>query len=487
MEITFSPIENKILQLFSRGHFDEGMELFDSSFTAEKPPTYDFILKCFTELNRLGKNPEAFRFMTRVSTLVQRHPEVIRMLEMARRIHYDTLIVQANAVMDGARQKLQVFAETLQGADALQRERIEKENRKTLEDLYRQALQIFQQAHEVSPRALGALTGMFRCHKELRNQKEADELAALIDEVYKEESGTKPEAEGEDGRPAKSPEDKADLPPMPEPADIKSVMADLEIEMRRIQGMFDENRTTDALAALDLLLLGNPQFIPGLLLKARVLTARREFRPAQRLIEEAVKIDSRNPKVEEARIEFLENKFKLLVAGASEFLNHGLRLGSALGRSFFEQALSCLNQALEICPTDVNLLDQRYTCLIYLERMEDAREARKALYMVAPQYIATFERENRSSLCFLAGFAYRGDAAALEDFRTLRREWFVPTASGRAFLAWYCRHSPGWVATAHRSGLPSWLPRLCLAPLRLLGSCLSRQRRRTYRRSHPTR
>ncbi|RCK78609.1 MAG: hypothetical protein OZSIB_1331 [Candidatus Ozemobacter sibiricus] len=483
MEITFSPIENKIVQLFSRDHFAEGMELFNSSFTAEKPPSYDFVARCFTELNRLGRNPEAFEFMTRVSTLIQRHPEINRMLEMARRIHYDTLIVQANAVMDTARQKLQVFAETLQGADALHRDRIEKENRKALEDLYRQALAIFQQAHEVSPRALGALTGMFRCHKELRNQKEADELSALIDEVYKEAPGTQPGAEGEGGPASQPAEDKADLPPMPEASDIKSVLADLEIEMRRIKAMFEENRTTEALAALDILLLGNPQFIPGLLLKAKVLTARRQFKPAQRLIEEAVKIDGRNPQVEEARIEFLEHKFKLLVAGASEFLQQGLRLGSTLGRSFFEQALSCLNQALEICPTDVNLLDQRYTCLIYLERMEEAREARKALYMVAPQYIATFERENQSSLCFLAGFAYQGDPEALEDFRTLRREWFTPTTAGRTFLAWYTRLSPQWVAAARRIGLSPTLPRLCLAPLRLLAACLNRQRRRHCRRS----
>ncbi len=479
MEVTFSPIENKILQLVVRNAFPAGMELLKDSFGPAKPPAFDFIQRIFTELNRQGRNREAWDFMTQVAVWVQRHPEVQRMLETARRIYYDSLLVEGNNVMEAARQKLQVFAESLEGMDALHRDRIEKENRQTLEDLYREALRIYQLAHEVSPRALGALTGMFRCHKELRNQAEAAELSRLIEEVYAEEPAdakAKKDAEGEE---EETPS------PTPELLEIRSVPADLEVEMRRIQEMFDRGEKDETIAALDLLLLGNPQFIPGLLLKARVLASRREFKPAQRLIDEATRIDARDKRVQEARIEFLEHKFKLLVAGASEFLDQGLRLGTLLGRSFFERALVCINQGLEICPDDLTLLDQRYTCLVYLERMEEAREARKDLYIAAPQYVASFERENRSALCFLAGFAYEGRPGALEAFRTLRREWLVPFPAGRTFIAWYCRHAPGWVALARARRWPPSLFRALLAPLHLLGSCLNRHLRSRHSRQTP--
>ena len=483
MEGNLSLLENKILQQLKLGNTTQGMDLFLNTFGAEKLPAIDFVEQCFSELNRQGKNEEAFELINCLGIWTKRNSDVTRMMGTAKKVFYESLVTKGSSIVGTAKRKLQEFAKGIPSSDLRRRELIDKENCKTLEDLYTQALEPFKKAAKILPESLGALSGMFRCYKELRNQAEADTVAKEIERIFKDISpqttGKFPEELGLELKPPSEGE------PPHRPAGTGFVHPDLQVEMQRIREFVSEERRQDALAALDVLLLGNPFFIPGILLKASILTEMRNFRSAQRAIDEALKIDSRDKTVQDARIDFLEKKFKLLVAGASDFLSRGLNLGTVLGRRYFEEALQCINQGLEICPNDISLLDQRYTCLIYLGRMEDARDARKNIYMVSPNFVTTFDRKTRSAFCFLAGYAFENRELPLEDFREIRRGLLLPFAIGRNFVSWYCRCSPALVATASTLGIPPSFFRIILWPIRLLGKCLKKRLISRFSRTMP--
>lgn len=473
MELQFSPIENKILQLLIKKNISEAINIFKRSFSHEKPPTFDFIQKCYIELNKLGKNYETYQFMLMANEFVPKHPEIQRLFELARKVYYDSLIVEGNKILDNIKQKMSIFFETIQRADTLTKDKLEKENKRLIEEMYQQAIGIFKKAHEVWPRAISSLSGLYKCYKELGKNEEAKKIAQEIEKIYKfhevkfeedEEKSAEIEqlVEFDDQLESKVSEIRKDF----------VVLEDLKIEIERIEKMISENKLNEASLALDILLLGNQKFVPALLLKAKIHELKSEFNQAQKLLEKAEKIEPTNELIKKTKLEFLEKKYKLLQIAIDNYFSQAIKLGSLLGRNYFEKALICINQALEICPSDLDLLDKKYTCLIYLNRENEAQAIRRNIYLLDHNYSTYFEREYNKSFCFIASLCYPNNKTAIEDFKTLRREVFFKFSWGKKFINLYYAFSPKLVEIANKRPILILALKFIIIPFRFIGICL---------------
>ncbi|HNV72965.1 MAG TPA: hypothetical protein PKO06_24865, partial [Candidatus Ozemobacteraceae bacterium] len=150
----------------------------------------------------------------------------------------------------------------------------------------------------------------------------------------------------------------------------------------------------------------------------------------------------------------------------------------AIGRLFFEKAITCAQKALEISPDELILLDQLFTCMMYLRRTEDAGKIREQILLVSPNFLTTWERADDQSWCFIASYAYQDTPEHIELFREFRRRCLLPWLPGRAVNGLYIRISPLLVLLARRGGIPAPAVRRLLEPLRrLLSRAYSRHTR----------
>lgn len=83
-----------------------------------------------------------------------------------------------------------------------------------------------------------------------------------------------------------------------------------------------------------------------------------------------------------------------------------------------------------------------------------------------PEAIIAFPDLPESNGCFIAtaAFGFYG-AAEVRSLRRFRDEYLMTHAPGRAFVAWYYRHSPDWAAALHEHPALKPLVRLALLPV----------------------
>jgi len=442
--------EKKIYALFQKGEFEKALEIFGETFSTENHPEPSFVMKCFVELNRYKAHNEAFKFLSGIVGWYPKNLEIERAFKLSKKIVYDVLIVKGNSLVEKARQKAQLFSETIDEIDILRRGKIEEENQKIIYSYYEQALEIFLKAHNLDESSLGAISGISRCYKELGKPDKANEYTNLL-----KRGSMPPTPVDEPEEPSSSTVDNA-----PSPAQYA------EIEMGLARDLFSRRKFKEALATLDRQITADPRDIQALLFKARTHLELHEFQTAESCIDKALLIDQDNSELIQYKSDFLENKLKVLTHGATVFLKKGLKLGRTLGRPFFKKALICLRQAVDIFPGDLAILDQIYTCLVFLGKDTQAKQHLRELRRISPEFITTLEKTRSSSICFLAEFAFADDYAALEDFRKIRRELLLNNPIGQRLVTFYCRLSPHMLFTAKVLGIPPVFMRGILNPVR---------------------
>ncbi|HOY67320.1 MAG TPA: hypothetical protein PLP29_10550 [Candidatus Ozemobacteraceae bacterium] len=444
----------QILTAFRDRDHDVGLDLFKKLYHQGNLPEIAFVKKCFTELNRHGANEEGYELLHLVSTWLPHNAEVAASLELARKIFYDSLVALSGSKIQTARQKAQMFAEHNTGLDTLARNRLEAENKRTIQELFDKALEILERARSLIPDGLPAYTSLLRCYKYLEDEEKTAETQRIIDRLN--ETGRLPVGSIEDD----------ELPPILSAADLEPATPPLnpEVELKKIGDSLREREFDTALTSVERLLIQEPRLIEAMHFKVRILTEKHLFHPAAQTLRRAFEIDLHNEKTKQLQIDFLETKLKALTHGAEVFLKKGLKLGPSLGRDQFIKAQKLLEQAVVIAPDEISLLDQLYTCYMYLNDEPHAALIRRDILAINPDYVTTIARLRASSLCFLAGFAYDEAPEALEPFRRLRRRLLTRTA-GRLFVTWYVRLSPILVETALRLRVPRGLVRCALYPV----------------------
>jgi len=431
-----------------------GLELFKLLYGPGKLPDPAYVNKCFTELNRHGSHECAFELLTLVTTWLPNNAQLAENFELAKKLYYDNLIAQGSNSVQTARQKAQMFAERNTGVDTLARTRLDAENKRTVEELLDSAVSTLERARSLIPESIPAYSGLLRCYKYLGNSKKVTETQRIIDRLAS--TGRLPVGSIEND----------ELPPISQAADFSSAPPPLnpEIELERIHNLLRERDFDTALTSVERLLIQEPRLIEALHIKVRILTEKKMYHPANSILKRAFEIDPNNDTTKQLHIDFLETKLKALSHGADIFLKKAMKLGPSLGRDYFRRAAKLLQKSIVIAPDELSLLDQLYTCYMYLGDERQAALIRRDIALVNPNYVTTIARLRRSSLCFLAGYAYDEATESLEPFRRIRRR-LIKRKAGQYFVTWYSRISPILVETAKALCIPPLLFRVLLFPV----------------------
>jgi len=143
-------------------------------------------------------------------------------------------------------------------------------------------------------------------------------------------------------------------------------------------------------------------------------------------------------------------------------LSKAISLGTSIGADYFRQARKTLEKALTISPENIDLLDKYYTALKYLGDDEEAFKAKAMIYVIDPQFNISFDNAGKSSLCFIASFAFADYPLAIEDFRWFRREFVLSSKPGRSLNSWYVKNSPAAVVMLEKLPGAASISRLLL-------------------------
>lgn len=434
-------------------NYRTGIELFKSSFNAQHPPTLEFMGKCLTELNTEEFPEPAYELMSLVTAWEPENKRLEEIFESVRKIYYDKLVTKGSLSFQSAKQKAQGFAERSRAADTAARARLEEENKRIIEELLDSSRSDFEKACNLLPDSIPAYYGLLRYHQLNENKEKIAEFQQIIRKI--ETTGRLHDVVVKNDIPPLPPMEVPDIPPPPQ--------LNPEYELQRIEALLNDRDIDSALTAIERLLIQEPSLLAAVHLKIRIMMAKRQFRPAKALLKRAFEIDPSNEVTRKIQVDFLETKLKTLSRIADIFFKKALKLGPSLGCDYFRRARKLLEQAIVIAPDDLSLLDQLYTCYMYLGDEQRAAIIRRDIALYNPNYVTTVARLRKSSLCFLAGYAYDESPESLEPFRRVRRN-LLESSAGRRFVTWYTRLSPILVSVACRLHIPKCIFRALLFP-----------------------
>lgn len=402
----------------------QALKLFHKFFSTENPPDPQFVINVYTEFNKLDQIELGFRFVEEVAPWLPEEAEVQELRTTALKIYFDRLLVQGNKLLTDREERANKFQESLKRTDSLSKEKVKEENEKILLNITNKALDNYRRAYEINSDSMGAITGLYRCYKILNDIENISRFQTILEEKNPLIYGDKEQE-------------------LADKASISAQEFDIEeFNLHEVKELYDKNKYEEVIQRVDFLHLTHKISVPLLLLKAESLAALKRFKEADKVIFEAEKRNLCLKEVRELKNNLYEVKYDLLSRAGEVYLKKALELGPSLGKAHFEKARICLKKALEIFPDNIDLLDQIYTVHKYLKEDEEAFQTKATIYLLNNRFIPTFDREDTSTLCFIATFAYQGSINEIEVFRWFRRELLLPYSFGRMINCWYVKYSP---------------------------------------------
>jgi tetratricopeptide (TPR) repeat protein len=440
-------IKRKILSYIRSREYNAAIKLFHKHFSVEFPPDPEFVNKVFTELNKLDEHELGFRFVEEASSFLPLEAEIQELRNTALKLYFDRLLVNGNKLLNDREEQASKFHESLKQTDSLSREKIHEENEKILDRIVKKALENYNKAYSINPDSIGAITGLYRCYKVLQDEENISKFETILEEknpfIFRD----------------KDVEIKQKQSKIAEEFDIE------EFNINEVKSLFEKKQYLKVIERVDFLHLTHKISVPLLLLKAESLVALKRFKEADKVIFEAEKQNSCLKEVRELKNQLYEVKYGLLSRAGEIYLKKALELGPSLGINHFKKARICLRKALEIFPENLDLLDQQYTVLRYLQIDEEAFKTKAMIYILNNRFIPTFDRENSKSLCFLATFAYHNNPIPLEDFRWFRREFLLSNKFGRLINCCYVKNSQKLVKLCLKHKIPPKIMQFFLFPI----------------------
>ncbi|MEW6711402.1 MAG: hypothetical protein AB1403_16375, partial [Candidatus Riflebacteria bacterium] len=447
-------IKKKILTHIKGRENPQALKLFHKHFSQDFPPDPQFVINIYTEFNKLDQIEAGFRFVEEVAPWMPEEGEVQELRSTALKIFFDRLLVNGNKLLTEREDKANKFHDSLKKTDSLSKEKVKEENEKILLSITQRALDSFQQAYEINSDSMGAITGLFRCHKILNDEENVKRFQTILEEKNPLLYGSKEHEEAEK-------------------SSISAQEFDIEdANLKGVKALYEKNLYRDVIQKVDFLHLTHRISVPLLLLKAESLAALKRFKEADKVLFEAEKTNICLKEVRELKNNLCELKYGLLSNAGEVYLKKALELGPSLGDSHFRKARICLRKALEIFPDNIDLLDQQYTVLRYLKLDEEAFKTKAMIYLLNNRFIPSFDREGTNTLCFIATYAYKGKISEIEVFRWFRREFLLPNNPGRIFNCYYVKYGSKFTSFLSRNNIPPVVFRFFLEPVRLILSFL---------------
>ncbi len=443
--------KGRIFNFFKNKEIKQGIALFHKVFNEKEPPEVEFLKRVYTELNRLENTELGFRLIEEVSPWFPLDGDMKELRATSRKIFFDYLLAKGNQSLNKREEKAVKFEESLKRTDSLARDRVKSENEKILTNLGKNALAVFQQAYELNPDSIGALTGLLRCYRILNDVAKIEEISKILED--------------------KSPFLKKGASHFIEEVASLQIAEQREFDIEEfnileVQKLYESKHYSDVIKRVDELHLSHKVSVPLLILKADSLVELRRFNESDLVVKEADRENSHLKEVNELKMQIREVKFRLLSKAGKVYLTKGLELGKSLGKRHFKKARKCVRRALDLFPENIDLLDQLYTIYIYLDEDEEAFRIKAQIYKQNPRFIPTFDKEGESSFCFFATYLYFETPSDLEIFRWFRREILLPWEFGKLLNRLYVKISPNIVNLFKRAKVPKALLRFAFCPVK---------------------
>ncbi len=439
-------IKKKIIGLTRNREHVAALKLFHKYFSAANPADVEFINSFFVELNRLSLFEAGHRLLEDTAAWHPDDPEHQELKNNSCKLYVDSLVSQGNSQLLERENTSVRLEESLKRSDSLSREKMRIENDKMLHAITSKALAAFQTAFELQPHNMVVLTGLKRCYLLLDDHDKESEIEAFIEERKEEVRRRMALEEVEEEEP-----------------ETEEVTIDEEsVIVEDIKQLFENRQYEEVLKRVDYLHANYPINVPMMLTKARALAELRRFIEAEKALYKSEREDTHPFEVKDARLDIQEIKLKLLTKASNFYLSKAISLGTSIGADYFRQARKTLEKALTISPENIDLLDKYYTALKYLGDDEEAFKAKAMIYVIDPQFNISFDNAGKSSLCFIASFAFADYPLAIEDFRWFRREFVLSSKPGRSLNSWYVKNSPAAVVMLEKLPGAASISRLLL-------------------------
>ncbi|GAB4272424.1 MAG: hypothetical protein Kow0029_10990 [Candidatus Rifleibacteriota bacterium] len=438
--------KKKILSHIRSRENSLALKLFHKHFNIDSPPDPQFVINIYTELNKLDQIELGFRFLDEVASWLPDEAEIQELRNTALKIYFDRLIVDGNRYLTEREEKANKFHDSLKRTDSLSKEKVKEENEKLLRNIANKALESFRKAFEINPDSMAAISGLYRVYCVLQDEENINKFQKLLEEKNPLLYSSKSESEEKDS--------------------VVSHEFDIEeFNINEVKNLFEKNKYEEVIQRVDFLHLTHKISVPLLILKAESLVSLKRFKEADKVIFEAEKQNSHLKEVRELKNHIYEIKYNLLSKAGELYLKKALELGPSLGEKHFKKARICLKKALDIFPENIELLDQQYTVLRYLNETEEAFKTKAMIYLLNNRYIPTFDKEGANSFCFLATYAYKRDSKELMVFRWFRREFLLTSNIGKYLNCVYVRNSQKILSLSRKYSISPAIFRAVLFPI----------------------
>lgn len=419
--------EEKVLFFLGKNNHKDALEAFFSFFSQKAPCEKDFVIQILSELNRLRNFEKVFETINNVSQWFPNDPDLVKAEKRTKKNYYFFLCEKANKVINTAHERKARFESEASTLDKLYKEKLMVENQKAVKAFFLEALKIFQKAHELHPDGFEALFGLSNCFKQIGDNESAKRVEEVLSELSKTESPEIAHRE-EEVDPTLALKEDLEVP--------------REFDLSPLEILFEEKKYDKVLEAIDQILMRNEEFVPALVLKAKIHLQRKEFIVAENCIDRGIKFEPNNLFLHDFRLDFLDHKFKLLTRGGTQFLKKGIQLGPTLGNSNFQKAINCFESALRITAGDSIILDHLYTALMYVDEKEKAKAVKQEILIYSPGFETTFDKHRHRSMCFIVQCAFPGEENIIRDFRRFRNFHLLHFPGGIPLNSLYHRVSP---------------------------------------------
>lgn len=439
-------VKKKILSHVRNRENSLALKLFHKHYSEESPPDPQFVIKVYTELNKVDHIELGFRFMEETSSWLPEEAELQDLRTSSLKIYFDRLLVQGNQLLSEREDKANKFHDSLKRTDSMSKDKVQGENEKILLNITNKAKEAFRKAYEINPDSIGPISGIYRCYSILQDHENMAHFQKILEEKNPLLYGKKEKEKEKESFSAQE-------------FDIE------EFNFKEVESLFIRKKFEEVIQRVDFLHLTHRMSVPLLIFKAKSLVSLKRFKETDKVIFEAEKLGMDAKKIQELKNQVHEDKYALLSKAGSIYLNKALELGPSLGMSHFNKARICLRKALEIFPDNIELLDQQYTVLRYLNEEEQAFKTKAMIYLLNNRFVPSFDKEGTSSLCFIATFAYAESPEKIADFRWFRREFLLTSNMGKQINCMYVKHSAKLVRKAKKNAIPTEIFRFFLFPI----------------------
>ena len=425
MGLTKEDIEKYILNLIRKKEVKEAFKAFHRYFSDTNPAELEYIKKIYLEISKQNLHEDNYNFLKEISGWYTDNADFDSIVENTTRIYVNSLLLKASNMLYERIVKKKSFDKSLQRHEASIKESLRIQNEKQLSDLLLKSKETYKLAIQLSPNNSQAYKGLIECCKLENNEKEEEEVLKKYNEIFNQKEKDEKTANDENNA-----------------VEATNKNSNLSEVFEKLSSLYTERKHLELLDEIAELEKNQNMNAELFILKAKALAELKRFKASNIALYHAKQLISSVRELEEAQNAISKIKFDLCMKAGNRYLKKGVQMGATLGKRNFELSMIYFNKAFSINPDNLDLLDNTYTALKYLDDKEKALKIKGFIYSLDPKFITSYEQQFNKTLCFIATFAYKEHPYIVNEFRWFRREFLLNNKIGKRINSLYVLISP---------------------------------------------